>query len=180
MYIDSFFFYKYVVRFILINKLGNINNTLNLNKINKIFLNFNFKKLEDLNDIQLYNKLYLFKFFLGKNAFLSKTKKVYLLGNWFYSFNIQLIISDRKNIYLILYIFFNNIIINVEKNLIKNGVFSKKLNIYFFLIKDLNIYSELKTNLGLFNIKKFLNIKIFFSGCDYKVSKILLFNLKYL
>ena len=82
--------------------------------------------------------------------------------------------------HLLLFIMFNNIIINVEKNLIKYSTLDKKINIFFLLIKDLNIYSELKTNMALFNIKKPLNIKIYFNGCNYKASLSLLNNLKYI
>jgi len=64
--------------------------------------------------------------------------------------------------------------------MLKFGLLNKNLNLFFILVKDLNIYSELKTNLGLFNIRRPLNIRLFFSGCDYKASKILLNNLKFI
>ena len=180
MIVDSFFTYRYCLRLILINKIGYINNTFNIPNMQKIFFFFNINKLEDLDEVQLYNNFYLFKFFLGKNAFFSKTKKYFSLGTWYYSFYVQLIIKSNRDIYYSLYILFNNILINIEKNMLKLGVLNRNLNLFFIIVKDLNIYSELKTNLGLFNIKRPLNIKLFFSGCDYKASKILLNNLKFL
>lgn len=180
MLVDSFFTYRYSLRFLLIHKLGYLNNTFNVPNMQKIFFFFNINKLEDIDEVQLYNNFYLFKFFLGKNAFFSKTKKYFSLGTWYYSFYVQLIIKSNKDIYLSLYLLFNNIFINIEKNMLKFGLLNKNLNLFFILAKDLNIYSELKTNLGLFNIKRPLNIRLFFSGCDYKASKILLNNLKFL
>jgi len=44
----------------------------------------------------------------------------------------------------------------------------------------MNIFSEIKTNLGLFNLKKFLSINLYFIGLDYKASKIFLKNIKIL
>jgi len=77
MLIEPFFNYKYVIRFILLNKINFIN-TFNLPKIKKLIFFFNLSKIEDLNDIQLYNYFYLIKFFFGRNSFFSKIKKYYL------------------------------------------------------------------------------------------------------
>ena len=56
---------------------------------------------------------------------------------------------------------------NIEKNLIiKKFNYKINNNNYIIIIKDLNIFSELKTNLGLFNIKNFCNINFFFTGMN--------------
>jgi hypothetical protein len=78
--IDFLFTYKYTLRFLFINKLGNIKNTLNIPKIKKLIYFFSLKNLEDIDSVQIYNNFYLFKFFLGRNAFFSKTKSFFLLG----------------------------------------------------------------------------------------------------
>jgi hypothetical protein len=80
MILDPNFTYRYNLRFILINKIGGISNTLNVPSIDKVLFLFNLNRLEDIDDIQLYNNFYLFKFFFGRNAFFSKTKKFFLLG----------------------------------------------------------------------------------------------------
>ena len=80
MIIDSFFNYKYVSRFILLNKIG-ILNTYDIAECKKLIYFFNLTKIEDINDIQLYNYFYLIKFFFGKLSFFSKVKKFYLLGS---------------------------------------------------------------------------------------------------
>ena len=79
-----------------------------------------------------------------------------------------------------LYYLFNNIVVNVEKNLLYLGLKGKKINIFSLVIKDKNIYSELKTNLGLFNINNFFRINLFFMGSKSKYNLLLLNNLKYI
>lgn len=178
MFLDLFFTYKYSLRFLSINKFGFFFNTYNIPFINRIFLCFFLKRLEDIDEVQIYNNFYLFKFFFGTKAFYSKTKKFFSLGVWYYNFNVQLILNNQKDIYFLLYFFFNNIIVNVEKNLCSFGLLNKKLNIFYFILRDINIYSELKTNMGLFNIKVPLNVNLYLSGCDYNSSKLFLNILK--
>jgi len=79
MIVDSYFSYKYITRYKLINKLG-LTNIFDIPKILKLMLFFNLTKIEDINDTQFFNYFYLIKFFLGKNAYFSKTNKYYLLG----------------------------------------------------------------------------------------------------
>jgi hypothetical protein len=52
------------------------------------------------------------------------------------------------------------------------------LNIFYFIIKDVNIFSEIKTNLGLFNLKDALSLRLFINGGDATSGIILLKNLK--
>ena len=179
MLIDNFFNYKYVIRFILLNKLI-IFNTYNIPKFKNLKFFFNLAKIEDINDIQLYNYFYLIKFFFGRISFFSKVKKFYLLGHWYYNFNVQLLIFNNNRIINILYFLYNNIIINVDKNLLYLGLKDGKVNIFSIIIKDQNIYSELKTNLGLFNIKKYFRANLYFLG-NLKINNLLLIkNLKYI
>lgn len=176
--IDFLFTYKYTLRFLLINKLGSIKNTYNIPKIKKLIFYFSLKKLIDLDDVQIYNNFYLLKFFLGKNAFITKNKNYFLLGKWYNNFNVQLIINNYKSIYFIFFYFLNNVLFNIDKTFIKKGFFSKKLNIFYFIVKDMNFFSEIKTNLGLFNLKSALIINIYILGTDINKSNIFLKNLK--
>jgi hypothetical protein len=96
----------------------------------------------------------------------------------YYNFNVNLVVNNKKNISFILFLFFNNIGKNLDPSFIKKDFFSKELNIFYFIIKDMNIFSELKTNLGLFKLNKPLNIHIYFLGVDYLSTKIYLNNYK--
>lgn len=156
--IDSYFNYKNTTRYKLINKLYLIN-TFNIPEISKLVFLFNLIKMEDLNNIQFLNYFYLIKFFFGKNAYFNKFNKYYLLGTWYYNINVIVCLNNNKEIINKLYYLYNNIIINIDKNLLKA---KKSNNCYSIKIKDNNIYSELKTNLGLFNIKRSMIINIIF------------------
>ncbi len=161
---DLYFVYKYNLRNILINKIGYYNNSYQIPNINKLILFFSLKKLDDLDDVQIYNYFYLFKFFFGKKAYFTKIKKFFYLGVWYYNFDIKLIINKKKEIYWILYKINNDLIYNVDNDFLEKGNSRNNMNIFFFIIKDLNIYSELKTNLGLFNILLPLNINIYINN----------------
>lgn len=162
--VDYYFNYKNTIRFLLIQKLSTIKNTYNIPKIQKIIYFFFFNKIEDLNDVELYNSFYLFKFFFGRKVFFTKTYSFYSLGKYYYNFNIQLILNKSFDIYLILYYLKNNIILNIDNTLIKKGFISNKL--YFTKLKDIKIFSEIKTNLGLFYLKNSININIYLLGCE--------------
>ena len=96
MKIDLYFTYKYNLRFILLNKLGQLKNTYNVPLIKKIILFVSFKKLENIDEVEIFNCFYLFKFFFGRQAFFSKTKSHFKLGKWYHNFNVQLIIINKK------------------------------------------------------------------------------------
>ena len=52
------------------------------------------------------------------------------------------------------------------------------LQIYYLVFKDLNVFSEKKTNLGLFVLKSKLNFKMFCTGQDILSNTLLLRNMK--
>jgi hypothetical protein len=46
------------------------------------------------------------------------------------------------------------------------------------ILRDLTVFSDKKTNLGLFNLKNSLSLRLFINGGDVSSSKLLLKNLK--
>lgn len=72
----------------------------------------------------------------------------------------------------------NDILPVLEKTYVLSGVFSKTLQVFYIVIRDLNIFSEKKTNLGLFYLKQNLNLHIFCQGSDLYSTRLLLRNLK--
>jgi len=66
----------------------------------------------------------------------------------------------------------------VNKSYLRSGVFSKRRNILYLVLKDLTVFTEKKTNLGLFNLKRFLNLHLYFKGGDISSSNLILKNFK--
>ena len=77
--IDFYFTYKNTLRFLLLLKLNSLKyiNTYNLPILSKLKIFFSLSKFLDKDNISIYNYFYLFKFFFGRNAFLSKYKNFY-------------------------------------------------------------------------------------------------------
>lgn len=170
--IDLSFTYKNNIRYLIINKLGLIKNTYDNLFIRKLLFFFYFTKLEDLDSSELFNMFYLLKYFFGWNAFFSKTKMKFSLNKWYYSLNIRFILNKDKDIHKILFVILNNILCKMDKSFIKNGIFSKKYNIFYYTLNDLSRFSELKTNLGLIYLNKPLNILIYLNK-DYSKDKLI-------
>jgi hypothetical protein len=70
-----------------------------------------------------------------------------------------------------LFYYVTNIINHLDKSFSKKGFFCKNLNVFFYIIKDVNVFSELKTNLGLFNLKQPLHLNMYLTGCDKNINK---------
>jgi len=177
LYLDYKFFYVNSARRIILNKSNKLNNIYQLPEIKKIILFFPITKIEDIDSIQIYNYIYLFKFFFGRRAFVSKIKSFFNLGKWTYSFKICLIIK-HKDIYNKLFFIINDLVPLVESNYRYYGLFSKHLKIFYLVIGDMNIFSEKKTNLGLFALEQNINFHLFCKGIDLVSCQLLLCNLK--
>jgi len=171
---DLHFIYKYNIRYIIMNKLGSIKNYIKIPYINKLIFLINIKNIENMDERQIYNYFYLFKFFLGRKSYIIKNKKIYHLGKWYYSFNVQIIINN-KDLYYLLYYIYNNILYEIDKSLIKLNFTNRKkikgvYNIFYLINEDNSIYNEYKTNYGLFNLKSPIKIYFYLIGVD-EISK---------
>lgn len=78
--IDLYFTYRHTLRFMVFHKLGGAQNTYAVPNISKLLLQFSLKKLEDIDSVEVYNYFYLFRYFLGWKASLTKLKSKYSLG----------------------------------------------------------------------------------------------------
>lgn len=77
---DYFSAYKNVIRNVVLRKSNIIVNCNEIPFIIKVIYSFRLYKLEDLNDVQIYNYLYFFKFFFGRKGVLTKYKSFFNLG----------------------------------------------------------------------------------------------------
>jgi hypothetical protein len=81
---------------------------------------------------------------------------------------------NKHYIYKFLLYILNDFIPMTDKNYLSSGIFSDKLTIFYLILKDLNVFSEKKTNLGLFVLKNNLNLKLFCTGAGILSNRILL------
>lgn len=175
--VDYNFFYKNTVRYILFAKLNFLNNTYSLPIVEKLLLFFPITKIEDVDHVQGYNYAYLFKFFFGRRAFFTRQRSFFNLGKWTYSFNVSIIFLG-SSIYEHLFFFINDLLPRIDKPYLNYGIFSKDAKVFYIVIKDLNVFCEKKTNLGLFFLENALNLQLFCNGLDLYGTKLLLRNLK--
>lgn len=68
-HIDFYFFYKYSIRFVLLNKLGLVVNTFQMPNFSKLICFFSLIKLEDFDDVQVYIICIYLSFFLVVRLF---------------------------------------------------------------------------------------------------------------
>lgn len=81
MVLDHKGFYLYTSRTLVIHKIGMLTNLYNIPNICKLIYSFRMLKLEDLDDVQIYNYLYFFKFFFGRRGYLSEQKSFFSIGS---------------------------------------------------------------------------------------------------
>jgi hypothetical protein len=82
---------------------------------------------------------------------------------------------NKKQVFYRLYYLCNDLFPVLERT---NIIVKTHIKVCHVIIKDVNIFAEKKTNLGLFAIKQYFNIKLFFIGIDSSLVNILLKNLK--
>lgn len=80
MIFDYFSIYKSIIRNIIIRKHNIIFNSNQIPCIIRLVYSFRLHKLENLDDVQIYNYLYFFKFFFGRRGSLTKYKAFFNLG----------------------------------------------------------------------------------------------------
>jgi hypothetical protein len=158
---DLFFHYKYVCRFLLIQKIGYLTlSTHHISEIAKVVAFFSVKDLVDLEDLRNSNYFFLLKFYFGRRAFVLNYKTEFSLNVLYHSFMVQFV-SRGNNVYFPIIFILNDFKFCLSNKSFK--IFRSK-NTLSFKVLDMNIFLERKTNVGFFNLKDKLNIKFFCSG----------------
>jgi len=140
--IDYSFFYKNSVRSLLLFKYVKLINSYGIPKISKFNYSFLISNILDTDDIQIYNYIYLFKYFFGYNCFLTRIKSTYYLGVWYYTLKVSMVITN--NIYTNIYYLMSEFVIKADKTSLQSGIFNKNLKMFYIMIRDLNVFSEKK------------------------------------
>ena len=128
------------------------------------------KSLENFFELQVLNFFYFFYFFFNQKSFFTNYLNYFNLGKWYYDFNISVFLKRKKTfLYLI---FFNDFLFKKRFKFFYSDLKKNVVNIVYY---DTVNFSEKKSNLGLFNLRNSLNIRICYSG-----SNLLIYNLKIL
>jgi hypothetical protein len=172
---DFYFTYKNVLRFYLLQKCDFFLNSFELPFLTSLLLYFSVSELEDLDDGRAFNYFFLFRFFFGKKAFLTKFDSSFRLNRTFYSFTIY-IFFQKRNCFFPLFFLVNDLLAFSSDKYIKIFFMPHRSGCSFFLrFFDMNLFLEKKTNSGLYYLYDNLNFKFFFklSGwlpCDFLLS----------
>src|SRR3546814_12318997 len=113
--------------------------------LNKIICYFPLKNLEDLDDVRVYNYFYFFKFFFGFRAFFIGYKSIQSFSKVTYDFKVQIILR-KDEIFSLLSFFVYDILPILDADYYSMNLIKGNLISYHFLIKDMSIFSEKKTN----------------------------------
>lgn len=117
--LDFYFYYTYIVRFILFLKKSKIKYYFtDILEIKKSIVFFNLQNITDLNSLSISNYFFSFKYFFGKIPFFSSYKYTFKLNVSYYNFFV-LYNFKKKEIYYVLYFFFNDVYYLISKNAVK-------------------------------------------------------------
>jgi len=157
------------------HKLNLFKNNFALPSIEKAVLFFFLKDFDDFNDPKFYNYFYFFKFFFGKKAFFLGYKSLFDLGKTTYNIKVQCFLS-KKDIFNSILFLSNDVFTFLDSLYIDTKVteVTRSLIVVLLKIKDMNVFVEKKTNVGLFYLKDPLNIQLFFFGTKALSTKFLL------
>jgi len=87
-------------------------------------------------------------------------------------------ISKPMLIYDNTYLLFDEYLVNIDRNAITSGYQTKLSKIYYIIIKDLNTFSDRKTNIGLFNLSTHLILTFYLNGLESSINRMIPRNAK--
>ena len=172
--VDYRFNHRALVRFLVLHK-GLVGSSFSIPVFSKLFFFFSVRDLEDLNDVRLYNYLYFFRFFFGVRAFFTNYRFKAGFFKSVYDFKVYIFLR-RDLLFFGLGFFVNDVLPFVDRDFLEVKLLRKYKVI--FRLRDMNFFSEKKTNLGLFNLKDFLNLHFFMSKSGFSLAKLYFNNLK--
>ena len=179
--VDSIFSYRFLIRRILIQKDMLFNNS-SIIDLKKIIVFFSLKFIESFDLPENFNFFYFFRFFFGQTASVTKFKKNFKQGVSSFNYNIQIVL-DKHLVYSAFFFILNDVIPFVDKEFLflQKKFFNLNRNhqYLFFSVKDVLIFSEKKSNIGLFDLNSPLNFKLFFNVTSKKSVKLFLSNTKF-
>lgn len=138
-------------------------------------------RLENLQASKLFNYFYLSRYFLGHPLQVFFSKKYFVLGKTYYNLELGFFLNhSRMDVPLALCVFQFQPLVNLS--LTRDYVISSSN--FQWTLKDPSIFSERKTNTGLFDLQDPLVFTLFYKqpskACSLILTKKLLSSLKFL
>lgn len=87
-----------------------------------VILHFVLRNLTSLDEVRIYNYFYLFRFFFGRKAFISRYSSFFSLGKTYFNFNVQ-VNCFRRFIYPAIHFFVNDIQSLASLSLVQDAYF---------------------------------------------------------
>ena len=87
-------------------------------------------------------------------------------------------VNNYREIYNNLFNLFSEYLISIDRSFLMFGFYTSLAKIYYIIIKELNTFSERKTNIGLFNLKSNLLILINIDSKLESINRMLPKNMK--
>lgn len=174
--VDYFFIYKHLVRFLLVHKTNVLVNSFQLPCLESLVIFIRLQNVIYMEDSYFFNYIYLFRFFYGNRSFFSRYKAFFSLGYTYHSFTIQSFFSGRFAFFPLFFIINDVLSITSSHNY---HYFFYSPGVFFLQFFDMNLFLEKKTNVGLFNLRGFVNYKMFFSIRNYRFYNLFLDSLKF-
>lgn len=125
--------------------------------VEALHLLFSIFKLENIEHPKLFNYFYLFRFFFSATARVANYNTYFLLGKHYSNLEIGFSTSG-KQVYFPLYLFCYEIQPLVNLTIARDYVYTNKQ--FSLVLWDTNIFTEKKTNVGLFDLEDPLHYKL--------------------
>lgn len=153
-------YYNLFIQKLLWLKFAGISSISKLPVINSLQLVFLIFKLENMEHPKLFNYFYLLRFFFSETARVGRYTTYFLLGKHYANLEIGFLVT-KKRVYFPLYFYSYEIQPMVNLLVARDYVFTKKQ--LTIVLWDTNLFTEKKTNVGLFDLEDPLHYKLNYS-----------------
>lgn len=162
---DYFFYYKFVCRFLLMNKNGSFLNTNQIPEISHSIIFFDIKGIRDLDDLRSLNYFYLVNFFFGKRASFIDLSSEFHLGLTFFHYRIFTSVGSIETCFS-LGLFVNDFYAFTSRGYFAYNIYNPTCHSIVFNFKDMNLFLEKKNNMGFYFLRDSVKLNLIIKGTD--------------
>ena len=133
--------------------------------------------IEDYNEVRGFNYPYFIRFFFGRSSFISKISSIFHLNIHYYSYKAFFLFLSQ-DVFFPLSMYINDILMRSYSDFYSFKFYSWNGKYFYCRFTDMNIFLDRKSNIGFYNLKDPLRLRLFFSGNCFWASSFLLKGLK--